>query len=125
MDRGDVSISAAAKIASQPKAEQQRIVQMPKDQQREVVKQIRQTKADKEAEERRAYDIRVFRGLDEAVERIANFSEAAQSTWEGLARVSAYRFAENLDKAITCLVRLQKEHPNAARKPGIVTKKAN
>src|SRR5881394_639814 len=37
MDAGDIKIDAAAKIASQPKAEQKRIVEMPKDEQREVV----------------------------------------------------------------------------------------
>lgn len=125
MDKGDIKIDAAAKIASQPKADQKRIVQMPKDEQREVVRQIRQTKADKEADERRAYDLRVFRGLNEAVERIANHHESAKETWEGLSRVSAYRFSEHLDRAITCLIRLQKEHPNAGRKAGIVTKTAN
>jgi hypothetical protein len=122
MDKGDIKIDAAAKIATQPKPEQQRIVAMPKDEQREIVKQIRKTKADKEADERRAYDLRVFRGLAEAVEHVAQFHEESRSTWEGLSRVSAYRFSEHLDRAITCLVRLQKEHPNATRKPGIVAK---
>jgi ParB-like chromosome segregation protein Spo0J len=124
MDRGDLSIDAAAKIATQPKAEQKRIVQMPKDEQRAIVKRIRKTKADKEADERRAYDLRVFRGLAEAVECIALFHEDAKATWDGLSRVSAYRFPEHLDRAITCLIRLQKEHPNASKKPGIVAKAA-
>ena len=57
IDMGDIKIDAAAKIATQPKADQKRIVNMPKDQQREVVRQIRKTKADKEANERRARDV--------------------------------------------------------------------
>ena len=125
MDAGAVSIDAAAKIATQPKAEQRRIVQLPKGEQREIVKRIRQTKADKEKDEQRAYDLRVYRGLAESVERVAMFQEPAKATWEGLSRVSAFRFSEHLGMAITCLVRLQKEHPNAARKPGIVPKTAN
>jgi hypothetical protein len=36
MDKGEIKIDAAAKIATQPKADQKRIVSMPKDQQREV-----------------------------------------------------------------------------------------
>jgi ParB family chromosome partitioning protein len=125
MDTGKVSIDAAAKIASQPKPEQRRIVAMPKEQQREIVKQIRKTQAAKEADEQRAYDIRVYRGLAEAVERIAQYHESAADTWAGLSRVSAFQFSEHLERAIACLARLQKEHPNAPRKPGLVTKTAN
>lgn len=120
MDRGDVSISAAAAIASQPKREQVRIVRMPKDEQREVVRTIRKTQADKEADERRAYDLRVYRGLNEAVEQIANHHDDSRTTWEGLTRVSAFQFSEHLDRAIACLTRLKKEHPNAPKRPGIV-----
>ena len=112
MDQGDLSISAAAAIASQPKEEQERIVEMPVDERREVVRHIRKMKADKEADERRAYDLRVFRGLAEAVETVANFYEDARETWAGLARVSAFRFAEHLDRALECLERIRKEHPN-------------
>lgn len=125
MDKGEIRIDAAAKIASQPKQEQERIVQMPKDERREVVNQIRKTKADREADERRAYDLRVFRGLAEAVEEIAGHTVEAKETWMGLHRVAAYRFGEHLDKAIICLIRIQKEHPNAVRKPGIVPRTAH
>jgi ParB family chromosome partitioning protein len=38
MDQGDLSIAAAATVASQPTAEQKRIVRMPKDEQREVIR---------------------------------------------------------------------------------------
>jgi len=124
MDSGKVSIDAAAKIASQPKDEQKRIVAMPREDQREIVNRIRKTKADKEKDERRAFDIRVFRGLAEAVEIISHFAVSGKETWEGLTRVSAFRFSEDLERAINCLVRLQRDQPNAPRRPGLVTKKA-
>ena len=117
MDRGDVSIDAAAKIATQPKAEQVRIVHMPKDERREVVRHIRVTKADKEADEARARDIRLFRGLYNAVKFIGDFREPPADAWAGLWRVSAYDFADHLDKAIEYLPRLKKEHPNATKRP--------
>lgn len=121
VDKGEISISAGADIASQPIKAQKQIVAMPKAERRQVLEQIRQTKAHKEADERRAYDLRVYRGLAESVERIAKYFEDARDTWAGLERVSAFDFADNLDLAIKCLSRIQKEHPNA-RRPGIVTK---
>jgi ParB family chromosome partitioning protein len=123
MDKGEISIDAAAKIATQPQVEQRRIVELPKDEQREVVRQIRKTRANQEADERRAYDIRIFRGLNEAVTEIAGFHVSAKETWAGLERVSAFQFSEHLDRAIACLVRLQKEHPNAPKRPEIVVAK--
>jgi ParB family chromosome partitioning protein len=120
MDAGEVSIDAAAKIASQPEEEQKRIVRMPADERKEIVRHIRKTKADREADERRAYDLRVFRGLAEAVERIAKHPATAAETWPGLSRVYAYDFGEHLHRAIAFLVRLEKEHPNAPRKPSVV-----
>ena len=57
MDAGEISIDAAARIASQPRMEQSRIVQLPKEERREIVKQIRRTKADQEADARRARDV--------------------------------------------------------------------
>jgi len=122
MDKGKLSIDAAAKIASQPKAEQKRIVSLPKEKQREIVNRIRKTKADKEKNEKRSFDLRVYRGLHDAVSFIAAHHQDPKSTWEGLQRVSAYKFSENLNLAITCLVRIQKEHPNAPRRPGLVAK---
>ena len=124
MDSGELSITAAADIASQPQPEQERIVRMPKDERREVVRQIRKTKAQREEDERHAYDIRVFRGLNEHVEQVAKHQVSARETWAGLERVFAYHFSQHLDRAVNCLVRLQKEQPNAGRKPGIVKKKA-
>lgn len=124
MDKGDVSISAAAAIASQPKDEQKRIVRMPKDEQRTVIRQIQKTRADKERDENRARDLRLFAGLLHAVEFIATFQPTAKETWEGLERVCAYDFAKHLKPAIYCLIRIDKEHPNAERKPEILTKKA-
>lgn len=117
MDKGKVSIAAAAVIASQPKAEQKRIVAMPKDEQREVIQQIRRTRADREADERRARDILLYRGLYNHVKGIADFCESPKDTWDGIWRVSGYDFADLLDKASEYLQRLKKEHPNAPRKP--------
>ena len=124
MDDKRVSIKAAAAIATQPKDDQKRILAMPKEEQGEVVKQIRKTKADKEADERRARDIRLFRGLLNAVEYIANFYEDPKETWAGLSRVSAYKFPEYLPRAIDCLLRIKKEHPNEPKHPQIVGRKA-
>jgi hypothetical protein len=80
LDRGEVTSSAAAAIASQPKKEQDRILKMPKEERGEVVRQIRKTKADKEADERRARDLRLFRGLWDAVKFIADFYEEPKET---------------------------------------------
>lgn len=117
MDKGRIKIDAAAKIATQPKADQVRIVNMPKDEQREVVRQIRKTRADKEADERRARDIRLFMGLYNAVKSIADFHEEPKDAWDGLWRVSCYDFADHLARAIEYLSRLKKEHPNETKRP--------
>lgn len=117
MDKGEIKIDAAAKIATQPKTDQKRIVKMPKDERREVVRQIRKTKADKEADERRARDIRLFMGLYHAVKLVGDFREAPKETWAGLWRVSAYDFADHLDRALEYLPRLKKEHPNETKRP--------
>jgi ParB family chromosome partitioning protein len=117
MDKGEISVDAAAKIASQPKADQVRIMKMPKDEQREVVRQIRKTKADKEKTEQRARDIRLYMGLFHAVKFIAQFHEDPKETWAGLWRVSAYDFSDHLEKALEYLPRLKKEHPNEPRRP--------
>ena len=112
MDSGEVSISAAAAIASQPKKDQAAIVAMPKDERREAVRQIRKTKADKDADEKRARDLRLFRGLYDAVRFIGDFHEDPQETWDGLWRVSAYHFADDLDRALRYLGLLRKARPN-------------
>src|SRR5262252_4773051 len=109
MDAGKISIDAAAKIATQPKAEQVRIVRMPKEERKEIVRQIRKTRADKEADERRAQDIRLFRGLYNAVKFIGDFHEDPKQTWDGLWRVSAYDFADHLNRALEYLPKLKKE----------------
>jgi hypothetical protein len=51
MDQGAVSISAAVAIASQPPAEQTRILGMEKAERREIINDIRKTKAEKAAAE--------------------------------------------------------------------------
>jgi hypothetical protein len=121
MDSGDVSIDAAAKIASQPQADQVRIVRMPKDEQKEIVRQIRKTRASREADERRAKDIRLFRGLYSAVKFIATFYEDPRETWDGMWRVSAYDFDDHLNKALEYLPRLKKAHPNEPKRPARVS----
>lgn len=121
MDSGEVSIAAAAAIASQPKVEQVRIVSMPTDERKTVVRDIRKAKAEREANERRARDLRLYRGLYNAVHFLADFSENATETWAGLSRVSAYKFADELPPAIECLLRIKKGHPNEGRKPRLAT----
>jgi len=125
MDEKKVSISAAAAIAAQPKQEQTRILAMEKPDRDEVLRQIRKAKADREANERRARDLRVYWTLHKAVEYIAGFCDAPLDAWAGLARVSAFDFSKNLPRAIKALVTLEKEHPNERRKPEILAKKAN
>ena len=120
MDAGDLSIAAAAAVSSQPKEDQARIVSMPKDERKTVIRDIRRQKAEREANERRARDLRLFRGLAEAVEFIAGFYEDPKETWDGLSRVSAFKFSEHLDRALECLTRIRRAHPNEKRKPGIV-----
>ena len=53
-------------IACQPKPEQKRIVELPKAERNAVVKRVRGTAADREANECRAEDVRIYRGLDDA-----------------------------------------------------------
>jgi hypothetical protein len=90
MDSGDVSISAAARIATQPKSEQVVIVTMAKDQRKEAVRQIQVTVGfDKEADEQRARDNRLFMGLFNAVKLIGDFREEPKEVWDGLWRLSA------------------------------------
>ena len=125
MDKGDLSISAAATIATQPKKDQAAIVAMPKEERREILQQIRKTKADKEADERRARDIRLFRGLYDAVKFIGTFYEEPKEAWAGLWRVSAYDFKDHMDRAYDYLTRLRKEHPNEPRKPERVSPTAS
>lgn len=122
MDKREISISAAAAISTQPKVDQERIIQLPKDERKAVVDQIRKTKAEKEKDEARARDLRLFRGLNEAVKLVAEFYEDPKETWAGLSRVSAYEFPDHLAKAIKCLIRLQKEHPNEQRPLGLAQK---
>lgn len=119
MDKGELSITAAATIASQPETEQGRILAMPKDEQGEVVRRIRKTKADQELDERRSRDILIFRGLAEAVRVVAEFHEDPRETWAGLSRVSAFRFSDDMERAITCLIRIRRAHPNEPLKPSL------
>jgi ParB-like chromosome segregation protein Spo0J len=117
MDKGEIKIDAAAKIATQPKADQKRIVAMPIDERREVVRQIRKTKASREADERRARDILIFRGLYDALKLAGAFHEDAKETWAGMWRVSAYDFGDHLTRAREAMARIDKERPNEPQKP--------
>jgi hypothetical protein len=85
--------------------------------------EIQKAKADQEADERHARDLRLFRGLYDAVQFIAGFYEEPKNTWAGLSRVCAYDFSSHLTRAIQQLVRLDREHPNEPRKPRILNKK--
>ena len=122
MDSGEMTIAAAATVATQEPGEQTRILSMPKDKRSAAVKNVRKTRADKAKIVDRQRDLRLFRGLYDAVGFIAEFHEPAAETWAGLSRVYALRFSEFLPRAIACLVRLDKEHPNEPRKPQIVAR---
>jgi hypothetical protein len=118
MDKGEVSINAAAKIASQPKDEQKRIVQLPADKRASTVRDIRESKADREKDEARSRDLRLFIGLYNAVNFIAGLTETPQDTWAGLGRVSvAHKIGEPVERALNFLDRLRREHPNATKRP--------
>ena len=121
MDKGEVAISAAEVIASQPQPEQARILAMPKDERREVVRDIRQKKAEREADEQHARDIRIYSDLYESVQFLARFYEEPKEAWAGIARVNGFDFDDLLHKAIQCLVRLEKGNPND-RKPELAKK---
>jgi ParB-like chromosome segregation protein Spo0J len=116
MDKGTVSISAAAAIASQPKQEQTRIIGLDKEEREAVVRRIRSTRADKEADERSAQDCYVFGGFYEALKLVGGFHVTAGEIWKGLARVHAYDASDHLARAIARLLELDKEHPNNPRR---------
>ena len=120
MDSGEISIDAADAIAKQPKDRQATILTMPKDERQEVINDIRKAKSRRQKQEAEDRDLRLFRGLNDAVEFIAHFQEAPRETWAGLSRVYADSFSANLAPAIACLVRIQKEHPNASKRPELV-----
>ena len=105
MDTGRLSIAASAAVASQPKAEQARIVQMPKDEQREVVARIRKSKAEREKDERRARDLRVYSELADSVQYLSRFLRRRERMWAGIAGVNGYDFApgDPRHRAIQCL----------------------
>jgi hypothetical protein len=56
-------------------------------------------------------------GLYHAVKLIGDFREEPKEAWAGLWRVSAYDFADHLDRALEYLPRLKKEHPNETKRP--------
>ena len=123
MDKGTVSISAAAAIASQPKQEQTRIIGLDKEEREAVVRRIRSTRADKEADERSAQDCYVFGGFYEALKLIGGFHVTAGEIWKGLARVHAYDASDHLARAIARLLELDKEHPNNPRRAELTVMK--
>jgi ParB-like chromosome segregation protein Spo0J len=120
MDTGEVSVSGAAALAVQPAAEQNRVLAMPKDERRAALGRIRKTKADQELNDKRAHDVVLFRGLSDAVHLIAWFAVDPKETWAGISRVWATEFADDLGRAIDCLVRIRKAHPNEPLKPSLV-----
>lgn len=123
VDAGTVSISAAANISAQPPDEQRRILQMPKEEMREVLRDTRKAKAVREEDQQRERDYRLFGGLRDAVRFLAAFSEPSRETWEGLSRIHGDSCSEQLPKAIACLVRIEKEHPNVPKRPEMVSKR--
>jgi hypothetical protein len=122
MDRKEVSIRAAADIAGQPKPEQTRILAMPKDERREVIRNIRQNKEEQAAAEKYNRDVRAYSDLYDSVKFLAQFYENEGEAWAGIARINGFDFDNLLHKAIQCLVRLEKGNPND-RRPGLITKK--
>jgi ParB family chromosome partitioning protein len=117
VDKGEVSIAAGAVIASQSAREQKRIVKMPKEEQREIVQQIRKTRADLEADAKRAEDVRLFRGLYDAVKFIGAFAVKPAETWAGLQRVSAWEFESYMNRSLEYLTELRKVRPNEPKRP--------
>jgi ParB family chromosome partitioning protein len=123
LDAGQISPSVAAVIADQPKEKQAQIIAMPTSERREILKQANEDKRRLLERDAREQDIKLFRGLHRAVELIAGFVEDPHETWAGLSRVRAYEFSGNLHKAIQCLVRIEKAHPNGRNQPQTVAQK--
>jgi hypothetical protein len=90
---------------------------MEPTQRKDELRQIRKTQADKEADARRALDVKVFFGLYQAVKAVGDFHEDPTETWAGLSRVSALDFSDHLNRAIECLVSLKRGHPNEGKRP--------
>jgi len=65
-------------------------------------------------------DMRIAAPVAEAVDTLAHCMEPPARMWSGLARIHADSFLQNLEDAIQYLARLQRERPNAVKRPSIV-----
>jgi ParB family chromosome partitioning protein len=107
MDKGEVSVSAAAKLASKPPAEQRRILAMPKDERRTALARASEIKAQRED----TADMHLFMSFSRAVALIAAFTVDGPATWIGVNRHYIPDFPEKLEKAISCLLRIREANP--------------
>jgi hypothetical protein len=109
MDKGEVSVSAAAKLATKPPGEQRRILAMPKNERRTTLAKIRKN----ELNDEEARDLITHRTFYDAVRLIADFHEDPKEAWAGLWRACAIDFNIGLlDRALEVLTRLRKADPN-------------
>jgi ParB family chromosome partitioning protein len=112
MDKGEVSVSAAAKLASKPPAEQRRILAMPKDERRTALARASEIKAEHED----TADMHLFMSFSRAIALIAAFTVDGPATWIGVNRHYIPDFPEKLEKAISCLLRIREANPNDTRR---------
>jgi ParB family chromosome partitioning protein len=112
MDKGEVSVSAASKIASKPADEQRRILAMPKDERRTVLARASEIQAERED----TADMHLFMSFSRAVALIATFTVDGPATWIGINRHYIPDFSEKLEKAISCLLRIREANPNDTRR---------
>lgn len=89
---------------------------------REAEEKLEAVMSERRAEQMRRYG--VFRRLIESTELLANFHmESVGDIWDGVYNAGGNHFMEDLRKAIAFLVRVESEHPNKNRQPGLVVSK--
>jgi broad specificity phosphatase PhoE len=85
---------------------------------REAERRIAAMMDDRRAEEMRRYS--VFRRLIEATQLIAEFHMESADAWDGIWNAGGKDFMDHLKRAVICLTRLEKEHPNELKRSNIV-----
>ena len=116
MDKGEVSVSAAAKIAAKPPDEQNRLLAMPKNERRTALARIATGKVDRELQA----DIDLFMNFSRAVALVATFTVDGPATWMGVNRHYILDFSQKLEQAITCLLRIREANPNETKRQNLL-----
>jgi hypothetical protein len=85
---------------------------------REAERRLAEMMDERRTEEMRRYSI--FRRLIEATQLIAEFHMESADAWDGIWNAGGKDFMDHLKRAVICLTRLEKEHPNELKRPNIV-----